>query len=82
MWSNAPFVLLSVRFGKRFRLRLPMALYTLSGLLLALEGALSLVPGRSGREWRALSDGVYGFLRELQAQPPQELSLIHIWIQE
>ena len=49
-----------------------MALYTLSGLLLALEGALSLVPGRSGREWRALSDGVYGFLRELQAQPPQE----------
>ena len=41
-----------------------MALYTLSGLLLALEGALSLVPGRSGREWRALSDGVYGFLRE------------------
>ena len=49
-----------------------MALYTMSGLLLALEGALSLVPGRSGREWRALSDGVYGFLRELQAQPPQE----------
>ena len=34
MWSNSPLVLLSVRLGERFRLRLPLGLWAVSGLLL------------------------------------------------
>ena len=41
MWSNAPLVLLSVRLGERFRLRLPLGLWAVSGLLLSLD--LSLI---------------------------------------
>ena len=73
MWSNAPLVLLSVRLGERFRLRLPLGLWAVSGLLLSLDGLLALVPGTWGGRLRPLSDGAYAFLRELQAQPPQEL---------
>lgn len=73
MWSNAPLVLLSVRLGERFRLRLPLGLWAVSGLLLSLDGLLALVPGTWGGRLRPLSDGTYAFLRELQAQPPQEL---------
>lgn len=73
MWSNAPLVLLSVRLGERFRLRLPLGLWAVSGLLLSLDGLLAWVPGTWGGRLRPLSDGTYAFLRELQAQPPQEL---------
>lgn len=73
MWSNAPLVLLSVRLGERFRLRLPLGLWAVSGLLLSLDGLLAWVPGTWGGRLRPLSDGAYAFLRELQAQPPQEL---------
>lgn len=73
MWSNAPLVLLSVRLGERFRLRLPLGLWAVSGLLLSLDGLLAWVPGTWGGRLRPLSDGAYAFLRVLQAQPPQEL---------
>ena len=73
MWSNSPLVLLSVRLGERFRLRLPLGLWAVSGLLLSLDGLLAWVPGTWGGRLRPLSDGAYAFLRELQAQPPQEL---------
>lgn len=50
-----------------------MGLWAVSGLLLSLDGLLAWVPGTWGGRLRPLSDGTYAFLRELQAQPPQEL---------
>lgn len=67
MWSNSPLVLLSVRLGERFRLRLPLGLWAVSGLLLSLDGLLAWVPGTWGGRLRPLSDGTYAFLRELAA---------------
>ena len=51
----------------------PLGLWAVSGLLLSLDGLLALVPGTWGGRLRPLSDGALRLLRELQAQPPQEL---------
>ena len=81
MWSNSPFLLTTVQFergGWLFRMPVPLALYTVSGFLLSLEGLLTLIPGENGRWLRNLSDKLYALLWEFQGEGPQELLSVRL----
>ena len=79
MWSKTLFLGLRVRVraqGRRFRLFLPLAVYPLSGLLLACDPVLSLLPGGLGERARAAADTAHAALYAVMESEPQ--TFVHV----
>ena len=79
MWSKTLFLAVRVRVrsqGRRVRLFLPLAVYPLSGLLLACDPALSLLPGRLGERVRAAADSLHRAVYAVMDSGPQ--TFVHV----
>lgn len=79
MWSKTLFLALHLRVltqEHRIRLFLPLAVYPLSGFLLACDAALSLLPGRIGERARGAADAIHGALYAVMESEPQ--TFVHV----
>lgn len=82
MWSKTLLLSLRVRVqkgGHGFRLFLPLALYPLSGLLLAWDCIFALIPGALGEKMRGLLETAHAVVYALLESRPQEF--VHVDVQ-
>lgn len=83
MWSRTLFLQVRIRVlkgGRGFRLRLPVALYPLSGLLLSADPVLSMLPGSFGAQVRTMTDALHAAVYALEDSEPQEF--VHVDVED
>lgn len=74
MWSKAPLLMVRVRCGSkghRFRIRVVLALYVVTGFLLCWEPFLKLIPGSGGERARAAVEAALAILWTVEGEAPQ-----------